>query len=40
MVKRLRISAPDNLLWPHCMEFIVGGGEHFPNLEELIVTAT
>ena len=37
MVKRLRISAPDNLLWPQCMEFIVGGG-HFPNLEELIVT--
>ena len=37
MVKRLCISAPDNLLWPHCMEFIVGG-EHFPNLEELIVT--
>ena len=35
MVKRLRVSAHHDLLWPQSIEFITHG---FPRLEELIVT--
>ena len=36
MVKRLRVSAHHDLLWPQSIEFITHG---FPRLEELIVTS-